>query len=117
MKVKELLWYVVLGAGALYAYDKPKGQPEPQAAGITQPARRSAPEPYAPSQPAEDRSWIKPREEQRAVAASSSYQCDGRTHCSQMRSCDEANFFIRNCPNTQMDGDGDGIACERQWCE
>jgi hypothetical protein len=46
---------------------------------------------------------------------SSSYRCDGRQHCSQMRSYDEALFFIRNCPNTKMDGDGDGIPCERQF--
>lgn len=45
------------------------------------------------------------------------YQCDGRTHCSQMTSCDEATFFINNCPNTEMDGDTDGIPCESQWCQ
>ena len=49
--------------------------------------------------------------------ASSSFRCDGRTHCSQMTSCPEATFFIQHCPNTQMDGDGDGVACESQWCE
>lgn len=43
------------------------------------------------------------------------YQCDGRTHCSQMRSYDEAVFFLRNCPSTEMDGDGDGKPCERQF--
>jgi len=43
-------------------------------------------------------------------------QCDGRTRCSQMTSCAEATFFIKNCPNTEMDGDGDGIPCEKQWC-
>jgi hypothetical protein len=45
----------------------------------------------------------------------SAYRCDGRTHCSQMSSYEEAVFFIRNCPNTQMDGDHDGIPCERQF--
>jgi hypothetical protein len=44
------------------------------------------------------------------------FRCDGRTHCSQMTSCEEAKFFLRNCPNTQMDGNGDGIPCETQWC-
>lgn len=43
------------------------------------------------------------------------YRCDGRTHCSQMRSYEEAVFFLRNCPGTQMDGDNDGIPCERQF--
>ena len=46
----------------------------------------------------------------------SNFTCDGRTHCSHMISCEEAYFFLSNCPNTKMDGDGDGIPCERQWC-
>jgi hypothetical protein len=45
------------------------------------------------------------------------YKCDGRTHCSQMTSCEEAKFFIKNCPNTKMDGNNDGIPCEKQWCK
>jgi hypothetical protein len=48
--------------------------------------------------------------------ASSNYRCDGRTHCSQMTSCAEATFFLRNCPGTKMDGDNDGVPCETQWC-
>ncbi len=49
-------------------------------------------------------------------ASSGQYRCDGRTHCSQMTSCAEATFFLRNCPGVKMDGDGDGIPCEQQWC-
>lgn len=41
------------------------------------------------------------------------FRCDGRQHCSEMTSREEAEFFIRNCPNTKMDGDNDGIPCER----
>ena len=48
--------------------------------------------------------------------ASPQFKCDGRTHCSQMRSCAEAKYFNNHCPNTQMDGDNDGVPCERQWC-
>jgi len=44
------------------------------------------------------------------------FQCDGRTYCSQMTSCAEATYFLQNCPNTQMDGNGDGEPCEQQWC-
>lgn len=47
---------------------------------------------------------------------SPSFQCDGRTYCSDMTSCEEATYFIRNCPGTKMDGDGDGVPCESQWC-
>lgn len=44
------------------------------------------------------------------------FSCDGRTRCSQMTSCAEATFFIQNCPGTEMDGDRDGVPCEKQWC-
>lgn len=50
-----------------------------------------------------------------STSISSPYQCDGRTHCSQMRSYEEAVFFIRNCPGTKMDGNHDGVPCERQF--
>jgi hypothetical protein len=45
-----------------------------------------------------------------------SFRCDGRKHCSQMTSCAEAKYFLSNCPDVKMDGDGDGIPCEDQWC-
>jgi hypothetical protein len=44
------------------------------------------------------------------------FTCDGRTYCSQMKSCEEAKYFVQNCPNVNMDGDNDGIPCETQWC-
>ena len=49
-------------------------------------------------------------------SAVSQYKCDGRTHCSQMTSCEEATFFLRNCPGVMMDGNNDGVPCEQQWC-
>lgn len=57
-----------------------------------------------------------PPAEELVEQASSRFQCDGRTHCSEMRSCAEARFFLDNCPNVEMDGDDDGEPCERQWC-
>jgi cold shock CspA family protein len=51
-----------------------------------------------------------------SASTSAHFSCDGRTMCAQMTSCAEAKYFIRNCPNTQMDGDGDGEPCESQWC-
>ena len=41
-----------------------------------------------------------------------SFTCDGRQYCSQMHSRAEAEYFIKNCQNTKMDGDNDGIPCE-----
>jgi hypothetical protein len=50
------------------------------------------------------------------------FACDGRTRCAQMTSCEEAYYFLNNCPNVKMDGSrggrgpGNGVPCERQWC-
>ena len=46
----------------------------------------------------------------------SRFSCDGRTHCSQMTSCEEAEYFLQNCPGVKMDGNYDGEPCEGQWC-
>jgi cold shock CspA family protein len=83
-----LVAFVGLG---LYAWSTFQGRVRPA----------DASDPFAPLEPA---------------APASRYSCDGRTMCSQMSSCAEATYFIRNCPGTQMDGDGDGVPCESQWC-
>jgi hypothetical protein len=51
-----------------------------------------------------------------APNVSSGFSCDGRTYCSQMKSCAEAKYFLANCPGVKMDGDKNGIPCEKQWC-
>jgi cold shock CspA family protein len=51
-----------------------------------------------------------------AASATSPFRCDGRTTCPQMTSCAEARYFVQHCPNTTMDGNGDGEPCEQQWC-
>ncbi|MBE7214184.1 excalibur calcium-binding domain-containing protein [Shewanella benthica] len=51
------------------------------------------------------------------LVSQAQFRCEaGKTHCSQMRSCAEAKYYNRNCPGTKMDGDSDGIPCERQHC-
>ncbi|MFH7764753.1 cold shock domain-containing protein [Acinetobacter sp. BSP-28] len=44
--------------------------------------------------------------------ATTQFKCDERQHCSQMSSRAEAVWYVQNCPNHKMDGDGDGIPCE-----
>lgn len=59
------------------------------------------------------------KEEPRALkqdSVANVFTCDGRTHCSQMRSCAEATYFLQHCPGVAMDGDHDGTPCEQQWC-
>ena len=52
-----------------------------------------------------------------SVKEDSPYQCDGREYCSEMDSYEEAKYFLDNCPNMKMDGDNDGIPCEKQFSQ
>lgn len=79
----------------------------------TPPARSARPDPDRPGSAARTRAAPEPA---RSAAPAARFRCDGRRHCSQMTSCEEATYFLSNCPGVEMDGDGDGIPCERQWC-
>jgi hypothetical protein len=57
-----------------------------------------------------------PAQTSSGTESASPFRCDGRNRCSEMTSCAEATYFIEHCPNTQMDGDNDGVPCEKQWC-
>ena len=72
-----------------------------------------APPPGLAARPARE-TPAAPRERQTPAAAA--FHCDGRTYCSQMTSCAEATFFLKNCPGAKMDGNHDGVPCESQWC-
>jgi cold shock CspA family protein len=97
---RAALYLVVLlaaGAGAYFVSASRPG-PAPQPAAMPAPVAAQRPE-FAPQ-----------------AQPSAQFSCDGRTHCSQMTSCAEATYFLRNCPNTEMDGNHDGEPCEKQWC-
>lgn len=100
--MKNLLLFAFVAWLAWFGYGKYKAIQDP-----TQPLEQpvtAANSPLAPSVAAA------------AEAPSAQFSCDGRTHCSQMRSCAEATYFIQHCPNTKMDGNNDGEPCEQQWC-
>ena len=119
-----MLKYILIGIVALTGwlsyqrYNAPKPVVEPVAAPpevrvITLPSMYGHPPGSRPSSLSESSP---------APTVSSSpakFVCDGRTHCSQMTSCDEAKFFLANCPGAKMDnyGKGNGIPCESQWCK
>ncbi len=42
-----------------------------------------------------------------------SFICGTKTYCRDMASCEEARFFLEQCGLTSLDGDGDGVPCER----
>ncbi len=96
--MKRLLILFLVGLAVWQAYGKYNRRDLP-AATI---------EPIADARPA--------RQSSERPAPEPRYTCDGRTHCSQMTSCEEATWFLRNCPGTKMDGNNDGVPCEKQWC-
>lgn len=46
-----------------------------------------------------------------APAPKPALSCGAKTTCSQMSSCDEARFYLRQCGLKNLDGDGDGVPC------
>ena len=40
------------------------------------------------------------------------FNCQNKTKCSEMVSCEEAMFYLQNCGLTRLDGDKDGVPCE-----
>lgn len=52
-----------------------------------------------------------------SAGTSSAFKCEGKKFCGQMTSCEEAKFYLKNCPGVEIDGDGDGVPCEKQWCK
>ncbi len=118
MKLTSLIALVAIGAIGLVGFDRYQDNvAKAEAMPVVAPSAR-APRAAADTMPVEDRSWIKPRDGASTAAgvAPTQSRCDGRTHCSHMRSCEEAKYFIQHCPNTKMDGDNDGVPCEEQWC-
>ena len=94
----KLLAGAIIGGAIVFVYqhvtrDVPAREPIPVAAANPEPAMLPAVERDIPP-----------------------FRCDGRTYCSQMTSCEEATFFLQNCPDVKMDGEGDGVPCEKQWC-
>ncbi len=57
-----------------------------------------------------------PAESNSIPNAASGFQCAGKIYCSQMVSCEEALFYLHHCPGVKIDGDGDKIPCEKEWC-
>lgn len=48
-----------------------------------------------------------------AAGIPSESACGSKSRCSQMTSCAEATYYLRSCRATRLDGDGDGVPCEK----
>ena len=63
--------------------------------------------------------WTEPgvsAESSTQIGITGKFRCEGKRYCSEMTSCQEATFYLKNCPGVEIDGDRDGIPCESQWC-
>ena len=40
------------------------------------------------------------------------FTCGSKRYCREMTSCQEAQFYLRSCGLSRLDGDTDGVACE-----
>ncbi|HEY6094180.1 MAG TPA: thermonuclease family protein [Gallionellaceae bacterium] len=70
-----------------------------------------------PPEPPEQ--WRKTHPESQAVASlgkpgavQHDPACGKKHQCSQMRSCEEARFYLQQCGVKSLDGNGDGVPCE-----
>ena len=112
--VLALLVLVLAGGGAAFGYRQYQRS-------VVHTVRIATPQPATPDPlfsampPGAAPAGTAPGELSAPVPAAA-YRCDGRTRCSQMRSCAEATYFLQNCPGVTMDGNNDGVPCEQQWC-
>lgn len=44
---------------------------------------------------------------------SGEFSCRGKRYCREMGSCAEAKFYLHKCGLSRLDGDGDGVPCEK----
>ena len=51
-----------------------------------------------------------------AAANAAGFTCGGKRYCWEMTSCAEAQFYLTQCGVHSLDGDGDGVPCEK-WCK
>lgn len=109
--MRQVVKWLVIGAVAVYGYNLVQNKREALNRFQAQAPAQTSQRPTTPTRPAPANNAAS-----QARPATAAYECNGRQHCSQMRSCAEARWVLQHCPNTKMDGDGDKIPCEDQLC-
>jgi Excalibur calcium-binding domain len=117
--IGQKIWPIVLTvaiAGAIWAVsENPFRGPTRILAVASSQNTPEEPRKVEPREPAQSQAIATPAVTTRREPTPA-YRCEGKTRCPQMSSCAEATFYLEHCPGTEMDGDGDGIPCESQWC-
>ena len=91
------------------AYD-----PAPSLVALEDGARRAERGLWADADPVPPWIWRKTkRSTDRQLGAIPEVECGTKQSCAKMSSCEEAIAFLRQCKLTRIDGDGDGIPCEK----
>ncbi|MBI1174947.1 MAG: nuclease (SNase) [Sideroxydans sp.] len=60
--------------------------------------------------------WRKQHTDERdvpPVLAAGDYSCGSKHHCSQMRSCNEAHYYLTVCGVKALNPEGDGVPCRK----
>jgi endonuclease YncB( thermonuclease family) len=56
---------------------------------------------------------LPPSNELKADANKADSSCGNKRYCKEMTSCEEAKFYLTQCGLSRLDGDGDGVPCEK----
>ena len=91
------------------AYD-----PAPSLIALEDGARQAERGLWADDDPVPPWIWRKTKQSNnRQLGAIPEVECGTKQSCAKMTSCEEAIAFLRQCKLTRIDGDGDGIPCEK----
>jgi len=63
--------------------------------------------------PISPRDWRKQHPAQPVTKSPVPDDCGNKKYCSEMRSCAEARYYLTQCGVGSLDGNGDGLPCER----
>ena len=47
------------------------------------------------------------------TASGGGFTCSGKRRCGEMTNCEEARFYLNTCGVRSLDGDKDGVPCEK----
>ncbi|MEQ1836246.1 MAG: thermonuclease family protein [Candidatus Nitrotoga sp.] len=67
---------------------------------------------WAQPDPMSPREWRKVHAASQQQYVAQNDLCGSKRHCSQMNSCEEANFYLSHCNARSLDKNRDGVPCE-----